>query len=216
MFKKWLSAALLNAILMKLIYPNLGVSLSDQQQFRLNKINEIKDYFVVEIKERELMSKRRSKYITSFDHFDKSLIVLSVITSSISIASCATVIGAPVEIASASFSLAFPISTGIIKKLLKTARNNKKHNKIVMLARSELNSIESKISEALINNEISHEDFMMIINAENKHRELKESIGMMNIRRSVSEKIKPIEKGKKIGINEVIKQNKIINNSLNP
>ena len=57
---------------------------------------------------------------------------------------------------------------------------------------------------------------MMIINAENKHRELKESIGMMNIRRSVSEKIKPIEKGKKIGINEVIKQNKIINNSLNP
>ena len=85
-----------------------------------------------------------------------------------------------------------------------------------MLARSELNSIESKISEALINNEISHEDFMMIINAENKHRELKESIGMMNIRRSVSEKIKPIEKGKKISINEVIKQNKIINNSLNP
>ena len=85
-----------------------------------------------------------------------------------------------------------------------------------MLARSKLNSIESKISEALINNEISHEDFMMIINAENKHRELKESIGMMNIPRSVSEKIKPIEKGKKIGINEVIKQNKIINNSLNP
>ena len=57
---------------------------------------------------------------------------------------------------------------------------------------------------------------MMIINAENKHQELRESIGMMNIRRSVSEKIKPIEKGKKIGINEVIKQNKIINNSLNP
>ena len=85
-----------------------------------------------------------------------------------------------------------------------------------MLARSELNSIESKISEALINNEISHEDFMMIINAENKHQELKESIGMINIRRSVSEKIKPIEEGKKIGINEVIKQNKIIKKSLNP
>ena len=108
------------------IYPNFGVSLSDQQQFRLNKINEIKDYFVVEIKERELMSKRRSKYIASFDYFDQSLIVLSVITGSISIASCATVIGAPVEIVSASFSLAFPICTGIIKKLLKTARNKKK------------------------------------------------------------------------------------------
>ena len=56
-------------------------------------------------------------------------------------------------------SLAFSITTGIVKKLLKTTRNkNKKHNKIVMLARSKLNSIESKISEALINNEISHED----------------------------------------------------------
>ena len=98
------------------IYPNLGVSLSDQQQFRLSKINEIKDYFVAKIKERELMSKRLSKYIASFDYFDKSLIVLSVTTGSISIASFATVIGAPVGMVSASFSLAFSISTGIVKK----------------------------------------------------------------------------------------------------
>ena len=97
------------------IYPNLSAPLNDQQQFRLNKINEIKDYFVVEIKERELMSKRLSKYIASFDYFDKSLIVLSVTTGSISIASFATVIGAPVGIASASFSLAFSICTGIVK-----------------------------------------------------------------------------------------------------
>ena len=149
------------------IYPNLVVPLSDQQQFRLNKINRIKSYFVTAIKERELMSKRLSKYIASFDYFDKSLILLSVTTGSISIASFATVIGAPVGIVSASFTLAFSISTGIIKKLLKTTRNKKKkHNKIVMLARSKLNSIESKISEALINNEISHEDFMTIINEE--------------------------------------------------
>ena len=113
------------------------------------------------------MSKRRSKYIASFEYFDKSLIVLSVTTGSISIVSFATVTGAPLRIISASFSLAFSISTGIIKKLLKTTRNKKKkHNKIVMLARSKLNSIESKISEALINNEISHEDFMTIINEE--------------------------------------------------
>ena len=68
---------------------------------------------------------------------------------------------------SASRSLAFSITTGIVKKLLKTTRNKKKkHNKMFMLARSKLNSIESKISEALINNEISHEDFMTIINEE--------------------------------------------------
>ena len=67
--------------------------------------------------------------------------------------------------ASASFSVAFSISTGIVKKLLKATRNKKKkRNKIDMLARSKLNSKESKITEALINNEISHGDFMAIIN----------------------------------------------------
>ena len=91
-------------------------------------------------------------------------------TGSIYIASFATVIGAPVGIASASFSLAFSISTGIVKKLLKTTRNKKEnHNKVAMLARSKLNSIESKIYEALINNEISNEDFITIINQEKKY-----------------------------------------------
>ena len=109
------------------MYLNLSATPSNEQQFRLNKINEIKDYFVAEIKERELMSKRLSKYIASFDYFDKSLIVLSVTTDSISIASFATVIGAPVGIVSASFSLTFSISTGTVKKLLKTTRNKKKN-----------------------------------------------------------------------------------------
>ena len=109
------------------------------------------------------MSKRLSKHIASFDYFDKSLIVLSVTTGSASITSFATVIGAPVGMASASFSFAFSICTGIFKILLKARRSKKKQNKkIIMLARSKLNNIESKIFEALINNEISHEDFMTI------------------------------------------------------
>ena len=92
-----------------------------------------------------------------------------------------------------------------MKKLLKTTRNmKKKHNKIAMLARSKLNSIESKIYEALMNNEISHEDFMTIINEEKKYRELKESMRMVNSQRSDDEKINLIEEGKQIGINEVI------------
>ena len=194
-------------------YPNLSTTLSNKQKFRLNKINEIKDYFIAEIKERELMSKRLSKYIASFDYFDKSLIVLSVATGSISIASFATVIGAPVGIMSASCSLAFSITTGFVKMFLKTRNKKKKHNKIVMLARSKLNSIERKISEALINNEISHEDFMIILNEQTKFREVKESIRMMNSQRSDAAKVSLIEEGKKIGINEVIKRNGIINNS---
>ena len=143
------------------------------------------------------MSKRLCRYIAFFDYFDKSLVVLSVTTGSISIASFASVIGAPIGIISASFSLAFLISTGTIKKLLKTTINKKKkHNKIVTLARSKLNSIESKISKALINDEIEHEDFVTIIDEEKKYRELKESIRMMNSQRSDAEKINLIEEGK--------------------
>ena len=107
----------------------------------MNKINEFRDYFVAEIKIRELTSKKRRKYIGSFDNFDKLLIVLSSTTGSISIASFATVTGALVGMENTSFSLAFSISAGIVKKLLKTTRNKKKkHNKIVMLARSKLNN----------------------------------------------------------------------------
>ena len=82
----------------------------NNQQFRLNKINEIEEYFIAEIKERELMSKKLNKYIYIFDYFDESLIVLSVRSGGVSIASFATAIGAPIGIISASFSLAFSTS----------------------------------------------------------------------------------------------------------
>ena len=179
------------------IYPNLSANTSNNQQFRLNKIKEIKDYFIAEIIERELMSKILSKYIGSFDYFDKSLIVLFVATGSISFASFATVIVVPVGIMSAIFSLVFSITTGFVKNFLKITRHKKKkHNKIVMLATSKLNSIESKISEALINNEISHEDFIKSINEEKKYWELTESIRMINSQISDVEKVCLIEGGK--------------------
>ena len=109
------------------------------------------------------MSKNLSNYIASFEYFDKLLIILSVATGSISIASFATVIEAPVGIMSASCSLAFSITTGFLKTFLKITRNKrKKHNKIVILARSKLNSTESKISQASINNETSHEYFILL------------------------------------------------------
>ena len=87
-----------------------------------------------------------------------------------------------------------------------------------MLARSKLNSIESKVSEAIINNEISHHHFIIIINEDRNYRELKESIGIMNSQRSDTEKINLIEEGKNIDkgkdIDEVIKRNEIINSNL--
>ena len=87
----------------------------NNQQFRLNKINEIKDYFIAEIKERELMSKRLSKYIVCCDYFDKFLIVLSATSGSVSIASFAAVIATPVGIASTSLSLTFSLPRGLAK-----------------------------------------------------------------------------------------------------
>ena len=111
---------------------SIDTSNLNNQQFRQNKISEIEDYFIAEIKERELMSKQLSKCISFFDYFDKSLIVLSVTSSGVSIASFATVIGIPVGITSASLSIAFSLCTGLVKKLLKAARNKKKkHNKLL-------------------------------------------------------------------------------------
>ena len=66
----------------------------------------------------------------------------------------------------------------------------------------------------MINNEIIHEDFMTIMNEEKKYRELKESIRIMNSQWSDVENNSLVEEGKKIGNNEVIKRNEIINNSL--
>ena len=109
------------------IYPNLTANVSNEQQFRLNKINEIKDYFLAEIRERELISKNISKYIASLDYFDKSLNVLSILSGSISIASFATVIGAPAGIIGASCGFTFSITSGFVKKFLKAIRNKKKN-----------------------------------------------------------------------------------------
>ena len=149
----------------------------NEQQFRLNKNNEIKDYFIGDVRERELISKNLSKYIASLDHFHKSLNILSILSGSISIASFKGVIGVPAGIIGASLGFTFSITSGFVNKFLKAIRNKmKKQNKIVMLARSKLNSIESKISKGLMNNEISHEDFEAIINQEKKIENWKKAL----------------------------------------
>ena len=89
-------------------------------------INEIKDYFLAEIKERELNRKNLSKYVASLDYFDKSLNVVSILSGSISIASLATIIGAPAVIIGASCGFTFSITSGLVRKFLKATRNKKK------------------------------------------------------------------------------------------
>ena len=93
------------------MYPNLNANISDEQRFRLNKIIEIKDYFLAQIRERELISKNISNYIAFLDYFDKSLNVLSILSGRISVALFAIVIGAPVGIIGASCGLTFSITS---------------------------------------------------------------------------------------------------------
>ena len=96
--------------------------LSDQTKFRLYEIKKIENYFINEINERKSYSKKLNKYVTIFDYIDKILIILSATTGGISIISFTTAIGAPVGIASASFTLIFSLITGIIKKILNITR----------------------------------------------------------------------------------------------
>ena len=132
-------------------------NLTDLTKYRLNERTRIENYFNEEINQRKLYSKKLSTYVTAFDYIDKILIVLSATTGGVSIISFASAVGIPVGIASASFTLIFSLTTGIIKKLLSITRNKKKkHDKILMLAKSKLNSIETLISQTLIDMEIRH------------------------------------------------------------
>ena len=115
-----------------------------------------------------------SRYVTVFDYIDKILITLNATTGGISIISFTTAIGAPVGKVSASFTLIFSLTTGIIKKLLNITKNKKKkHNKILMLAKSKLNSIESLISQALNDMEISHKEFVIILKEKDRYEKMK-------------------------------------------
>ena len=122
-------------------------NLSEQIKFRLSEIIGTENYFHQEINQRKLCSKSLSKHVTAFDYIDKILIVLSAASSGVSIISFTSILGAPVGIASVSFTLIFSLSTGIIKQLLNITRNKKKkHNKILILAKSKLHSIKTLIS----------------------------------------------------------------------
>ena len=146
-------------------------NLTDQTKYRFNKISEIDNYFNQEINKKKWCSKKLSKYVTVFDYIDKILIVLSATSGGVCITSSVSVVRALVAIAGASFALIFSLTAGIIKKLLSITRNKKKkHDKILMLAKSKLNSIEALVSQALIDMEIRHEEFDAFMKEKRKYK----------------------------------------------
>ena len=154
---------------------NKIIELTDMaNKYRLDEINKIKDYFNNEIKERKDIIKKLNKYIVSFDYLDKIFIALSASFGTLSIASYASIVDTPAGIAGSSLTLIFTISTGISKSLLKvTKKRKKKHNKIIALAKSKLNTIDALLSNALNDSEISHEEFSNIITEANIYENIK-------------------------------------------
>ena len=100
-------------------------NLTNQAKFRLDEISKIENYFVEDINQRTSCSKKLIKYVAAFDYRDKVLIVLSATSGGVSICSFTSIAGAPVGIASPSFTLIFSLTTEIAKKLLNIARKEK-------------------------------------------------------------------------------------------
>ena len=141
-----------------------NLKLTDVNKYRLDELNKIKEHFENEIKERKDIIKKLNKYLVSFDYLDKLFITLSASFGTLSIASYPAVVGIPVGIAGSSLTLIFTIGTGINKSLLKvTKKRKKKHNKIIALAKSKLNTIDTLLSSALNDSRISHKELTNII-----------------------------------------------------
>ena len=162
-------------------------NLCDQTKFRLNEISNTENYFDSETNQRKLFSKKLSKYATAFDYIEKVLVVLSSTSGGVCIFLPVSVVGAPVGIAGATFTLIFSLTIGIVKKLLSiTTNNKKKHHKILMLTKSKHSSIENLVSQAVIDMEISHEEFVTILKEKDKDEKMKENL--RNVGENVEEK----------------------------
>ena len=175
-------------------------NLSEQTKFRLSEIIGIENYFYQEINQRKSCSKKLSKYVAVFYYIDQALIVLSATSGGVSIILFTSIVRAPVGIASAGLTLFFCLTTGRIKKLMNiTRKKNKKHDKILMLAKSRLNSIEILVSQALIDMEINHEEFVTILKKKDNYETMKDNL------RSENEKYEIMRLG---SVNSMIQKNK--------
>ena len=110
------------------------MNLTEQTKFQLDEISKIENYFYQEIDKENHTVKKLNKYVAAFDYIDKILILLSATTGGVSICPFMSVVGAPVEMASASFTVIVSLTAEIVKKLLCITRNKKKkHNKMFIL-----------------------------------------------------------------------------------
>ena len=135
------------------------------QEFKMKKIGQIRKYLIEEINQNELMSKEHKKVCRVLNYIEHSLIAICTITGCVSISAFTSLVGIPIRISSFTIGLKICAITAAIKTYKSIVKKKrKKLDRIVLLAKSELNNIEVLISKALINSNISHDEFVLINN----------------------------------------------------
>ena len=143
---------------------------SISQEFRLRNIDETTNHFPEEIKQNELMSRKYKKVCTTLNYIEHFFTLTSTITGCISISVFTSLVGIAKGIPSSAIGLKICAITAGTKKYKSIIKKEKeKHDKIVLLAKSKLNSIAVLISQALIDSVISHGGFVLINNVLKEH-----------------------------------------------
>ena len=147
------------------------------QEFRLKNIDETRNFFLEEIKQTEVMSRKYKKVCTILNYIEDFHILAFTITGCISISSSISLIGILIGITSFAIGLKTCAITARIKKYKSIIKKEKKKNdKIILLAKSKLNGVDALISKVLIDSNISHNEFVLINNFLKGYDEMKEEI----------------------------------------
>ena len=155
--------------------------LSEQTKLLLTQVINIEHFFYDEITAKNKILKKVVKIKTTLDYVDNILIGLTALSSGVCIASSGSVIGIPLRIAGGIFALVNSILIGIIKKVLSVTKNKKKkHSRIMLLAKNKFSKIEELVSQALIDTDISHDEFLNVLNKKKKYENLKYTISREN------------------------------------
>ena len=151
------------------------------QEFELKNIDETRNYFIKEINQNELMSKKHEKVCKVFNYIEHLLILVSIVAGCVFSSAFASLIGLPVDVASSAIGLnVYVITPGIKKCKLIIKKKKKKLDKIILLSKFLLNSIKVLISKALIDSNISHDEFVLINNVLKEFYDMKEDIKNSN------------------------------------
>ena len=147
------------------------------QEFRLKKTDETRNYLIEEINKNKLMSNKQRTVYRVLNHSEHLLVLFTTVTGCVSISAFASSVGIPIGITSSAIHLKFCVITAGIRKYTSTIKKKKKaHDKIALLAKSKLNSIEDLFSKALIDSNISRDKSVLINNVLKEFYDTKEEI----------------------------------------